>query len=142
MNTLLSIATDGLYTTQGLFVDDERTVTITGSVREITGRPSINVAVEVTLSGAPTFNATDLVALRRRKVFTDQNGEISTDPGNQLVILQPGENERMQVRIRVQDAGLDWVVEIPSTVTASFVGAPSISLQELQEWIVEDLSRR
>lgn len=142
MNTLLSIATDGLYTTQGLLVDDERTVTITGSVRELTGRPSINVVVEAAIVGGPTFNATDLITTRRRRVFTDQNGEISTDPGNQLVLMQPGENERMQARIRVQDAGLDWIVEVPSTMTASFVGAPSISLQELQEWIVEDLSRR
>lgn len=142
MNTLLSIATEGLYTTQGLLVDDERTITITGSVREITGRPSIRVPVSVTLYGGPVFNSGDLVATRPRVVYTDQNGEISTEPGNQLVILQPGEGERFQVRVRVPDAGLDWVVEVPSTVTASYVGFPSISLLELKEWIVEDRSGR
>jgi len=114
--TALSLYTEGFYVSQGFHLPFDRFITIKGNVRDLTGYPVPEVEVTVTVYKPPHFNVHDLVAIDTVMVKTDQEGEISSNPINQLRILKSTNGDALTIRLQIQKAGAEWLLRIPAHV--------------------------
>ena len=135
--TTLGLATDGYFVAQGPLVPEENVLRLVGTIRGLDGVPLRGAEVRATLIEPPHLGGA-LIHTGVRRVYTDADGAISTDPNNTLDLWRGA-----KVRLEIPAAGLDWLVAWPLTVVdGSGVETDQVGFDELAEnWLIEDLGR-